>query len=242
MFDPVIGVDIHMVMVPTPGGPVPTPMPHPYIGIIFDPLGTAIATGLSKVFSGGGALFVNGFRAAGTGTDVRWLMKHFPTPPGTSFAPNDIPDNKGTIVLGSKTVHFQGSSAARFTSMVSTCNYPLNFPTSMCMSVAAGAPVNVGGPDSLDVMAAVTRGIRTKWFSNLLNKLLKPGPRLAKILCFLTGHPVDVMTGEVLTDAVDFELPGLIPLKWERNYYSRSQYDGPLGPGWTHPLDVALSE
>ena len=30
--DPVIGIDIHRVMVPTPAGPVPTPLPHPFIG------------------------------------------------------------------------------------------------------------------------------------------------------------------------------------------------------------------
>jgi len=34
--DIVTGVDIHIVMVPTPGGPVPTPIPHPFIGMIFD--------------------------------------------------------------------------------------------------------------------------------------------------------------------------------------------------------------
>jgi uncharacterized Zn-binding protein involved in type VI secretion len=140
MFDPVIGVDIHMVMVPTPGGPVPTPLPHPFLGIVFDPLGAAIGAAMSAVFGGGGALFVNGLPAAGTGTDARNLLKHFPTPPGTSFAPNDVPDNQGTIVLGSKTVHFQGSSAARLSSMVSSCNFPLNVPTSMCLPVPAGPP------------------------------------------------------------------------------------------------------
>lgn len=55
----------------------------------------------------------------------------------------------------------------------------------------------------MDTMATVTTGIRTKWFSNVVHKLLKPGKRLSKLICFLTGHPVDVMTGEVLTDAVN---------------------------------------
>ncbi len=35
--DLVMGVDVHIIMIPTPGGPVPTPIPHPFIGIIFDP-------------------------------------------------------------------------------------------------------------------------------------------------------------------------------------------------------------
>ncbi|MBK8566758.1 MAG: hypothetical protein IPN76_26355 [Saprospiraceae bacterium] len=34
--DIVTGVDIHIVNIPTPAGPVPTPIPHPFIGTIFD--------------------------------------------------------------------------------------------------------------------------------------------------------------------------------------------------------------
>src|SRR5262249_28039151 len=154
-------------------------------------------------------------------------MKHVPTPPGVSFAPNDIPGNNGSIVTGSKTVSFGGASAGRFGSMVSSCNFPLNAPTSACLAVPAGSPVIVGGPDAMDPMAAVTQGIRTKWFSKALHKLLKPGKFLSWLICTLTGHPVDVMTGRVLANAVDFELPGPIPLVFERNYDSRDRYDAP---------------
>ncbi|MDD9940436.1 MAG: hypothetical protein OXU20_05170 [Myxococcales bacterium] len=34
--DVVVGVDTHIVMVPTPAGPVPTPLPQPFVGIVFD--------------------------------------------------------------------------------------------------------------------------------------------------------------------------------------------------------------
>jgi RHS repeat-associated protein len=242
--DFVIGVDVHMVMVPAPPSPVPvpTPMPHAFVGIVFDPLGAAISAGLSKA-GGGGLVLINGRPVGNTGTDARG-NGHTPTPPGVSFAPNDIPDNKGTIVTGSKTVRMGGSSAGRLTSMVMTCNYPVNLPTSVCLAVPMGPPVFIGGPDSFDVAAAITRGIRTKWFSDKVHKVfkIKPGTRLSKTICFLTGHPVDVMTGEVLADAVDFELPGPIPLRFERNYYSRSVSDGPLGPGWHHPLNVFVNE
>src|SRR6185503_12935589 len=125
---------------------------------------------------------------------------------------------------------------------VSSCNFPVNAPTSVCLAVPMGAPVLIGGPTSMDTTAAVTRGVRTKWFSGAVHKLLKPGKRLSKLICFLTGHPVDVMTGEVLADAVDFELPGPIPLVFERNYYSRDRADGPLGPGWHHPLNASAQE
>ena len=239
--DIVIGVDLHLVMVPTPGGPVPTPLPHVFQGIVYDPVGAAIGAALGAVFGGGGLVLVNGLPAGNTGMEVKGTP-HLPTPPGTAFAPNDVPDHQGTLVTGSKTVSFSGSSAARLTSLVASCNFPLNLPTSTCLAVPMGAPVLVGGPTSLDVMAAVTRGIRTKWFADTLKRVLKAGPRLSKLICFLTGHPVDVMTGEVLADAVDFALPGPIPIAFERNYYSRNREDGPLGPGWHHPLDASVRE
>ena len=163
-------------------------------------------------------------------------------PPGVAFAPNDIPGNDGSIVTGSKTVSFGGSSAARTASMVTTCNFPVNLPTSTLMAVPLGNPVIVGGPDAMDWMAAVTQGIRTKWFSDALHSLLKPGKFLSWLICQLTGHPVDVMTGRLLTNAVDFELPGPIPIVFERMYDSRDRYEGPLGPAWHHPLDVSVHE
>ncbi len=238
-FDVVIGIDVHMVTLPPPAT-APVPLPHPFVGVVYDPIGNFIGAVIAKL-AGGGPVYVNGLHAAGTGTAVDGAH-HVPTPPGISFAPNDIPGNDGSIVSGSKTVHFSGASAARRGSLVSSCNFPLNAPTSTCLAVAVGNPVNVGGPDAMDWFAAITHGIRTKWFSDKLLALLKPGKWLSKIICFLTGHPVDVVSGQLLTDAVDFELPGPIPIVFERNYYSRSRYEGPLGPAWHHPLDASVNE
>jgi len=240
-FDPVLGIDIHLVVVPP--SPAPVPLPHPFIGMVFDVMGVLMSAAMSAVFGGGGPVFVNGIRIGNTGTDCV-AIPHFPMPPGVSFHPSDIPDNDGTIITGSKTVKFEGSSEGRMGSMVASCNFPLNLPTSLCLAVPVGAPVNVGGPEAVDWLAAITRGIRTKWFSGALHKLFKAteGSWLSKLICFLTGHPVDVMSGQVLTDGVDFELPGPLPLKFERNYYSRDTYVGPLGQGWHHPLDAHVVE
>lgn len=239
--DPVLGIDIHMVIVPP--SPAPVPLPHPFIGTVFDPLGLLVSALITAVFGGGGPVFVNGRRIGNTGTDCI-AIPHFPTPPGVSFHPIDRPDNEGTIVTGSKTVLMEGSSEGRFGSSVASCNFPINLPTSMIMPITTGAPVEVGGPEAVDWFAAVTRGIRTRWFSDAARNLLKKLKlgRLAKYVCKLTGHPVDVMSGEVLTDAVDFELPGPLPLSFERNYYSRDRYTGPLGQGWHHPLDAHVIE
>ena len=239
--DPVIGIDIHRVIVPTPAGPVPVPLPHPFVGVVFDPLGAAIGAAMGAVFGGGGLVLVNGMPCANTGTEVKGFG-HIPTPPGVAPDPGDIPANEGTLVTGSKTVLFGGASQSRMTSLVSSCSWPVNLPTSVCLAIPMGAPVLIGGPEAMDFAAAATQGIRTKWVSKKLHTVVgaTKGSKRSKLICFLTGHPVDVMTGELLAEAVDFELPGMIPIVWERNYRSRETEALSLGPGWYHPFDMSL--
>ncbi len=57
------------------------------------------------------------------------------------------------------------------------------------------------------------------------------------------GEPVDVATGAVVDSAVDFALPGLIPLVWSRQYSSlRNQLSGALGKGgWVHAFEQWVS-
>ncbi|HEX8427341.1 RHS repeat-associated core domain-containing protein [Hymenobacter sp.] len=61
-----------------------------------------------------------------------------------------------------------------------------------------------------------------------------------RILCTVTGHPVDVIGGYLYTEATDFEFPGPVPLRWERLWNSTSVHQGPLGSGWHHSYDMAL--
>lgn len=63
---------------------------------------------------------------------------------------------------------------------------------------------------------------------------------LHKTICTVTGHPVDVASGTFFTDEEDFWLDGPIPLSWERTWYSRSDYRGPLGNGWHHAYDMGI--
>ena len=46
---------------------------------------------------------------------------------------------------------------------------------------------------------------------------------------------MDVASGTFFTDEEDFWLDGPVPLSWERTWYSRSDYRGPLGNGGTTP-------
>ncbi|NML65114.1 DUF4280 domain-containing protein [Hymenobacter sp. RP-2-7] len=66
----------------------------------------------------------------------------------------------------------------------------------------------------------------------------RPGADKAK--CTGRNEPVDVASGAMYFDSIDFVLPGPIPVVWERSYFSTSNYQGPLGYGWYHRYDVAL--
>lgn len=109
----VTGVDIHMQMVPTPGGPVPTPLPAPFAGILDNGLIQTVTIG--------------GQPAAVKGSTASNQPPHLPTPPGTSF--QKPPANQGTVEMGSQTVSIGGQQAARTSDPVRTCGDPTDQPT-----------------------------------------------------------------------------------------------------------------
>ena len=218
--DPVLGLDIHMVIIPGPPGTAP--LPHPFVGAVFDPLGAAMGAAIGAVFGGGGPVFVNGMPTGNSGTDVM-NIPHFPTPPGTGPAPPDAPpDNEGTILTGSKTVNFGGSSQARELSHVISCSYPVDLPSSIVTPIPGGSPVNIGGPEAIDYMVAATSALKgtfkhakgkwgksvSSWAHKKFN--LPSGSKHSKFVCFLTCHPVDVASGELIAEAIDFEFGGAI--------------------------------
>lgn len=113
------GTDTHIVMVPgTP--PTPTPLPHPFVGMI----------------NGGTSTDVNimGKPAAVVGSTATNTSPHIPTAPGTSF--QKPPANKGTIQLGSQTVMINGKPAARNGDTALTCNDPADMPVGKIIAVS----------------------------------------------------------------------------------------------------------
>ncbi len=118
--DQIVATDTHIVMVPAPpGSPVPTPLPHPFTGII----------------SGGVSSDVNimGMPAATVDSTADNTPPHIPTPPGTAF--QSPPANKATIKMGSPTVKINGKMAARNGDMAETCNDPSNLPVGQVIAV-----------------------------------------------------------------------------------------------------------
>jgi len=62
--------------------------------------------------------------------------------------------------------------------------------------------------------------------------------------CQTAGEPVDVVSGAVVDDAIDFRLPGVIPVFWARDYSSaRNAERGSLGwGGWCHSYEQWIDE
>ncbi len=104
--DTVQAMDTHIVMVPTPGGSVPTPMPgHPFTG--------SIDGGLS------GNVTIMGRPAATMNSTATNQPPHVPIG-GPSF--QVPPTNRATIMQGSATVFINGLPVARNGDMALTCD------------------------------------------------------------------------------------------------------------------------
>ena len=121
----VVGTDIHIVLVPSPGGPVPTPLPHPFSGTISGGVSTDV--------------MIMGRPAATVGSTADNLPPHLPTPPGTLF--QRWPANRATVQTGSATVRINGQPAARNGDRALTCNDPVDLPNG---SIVAAGTVLVG--------------------------------------------------------------------------------------------------
>lgn len=117
--DQIVAVDTHIVMVPSPGGPVPTPLPHPFSGILNGALSSDVN--------------IMGMAAAVVGSTADNTPPHIPTPPGTSF--QKPPANKGTVQMGSPTVKINGKMAARNGDTAMTCNDPADAPVGTVIAV-----------------------------------------------------------------------------------------------------------
>jgi uncharacterized Zn-binding protein involved in type VI secretion len=104
MGDKIMATDIHIILIPSPGGPVPTPLPHPFVGTITSGCATTVLIG---------------GKPAATVTSVAMnTPPHIPQ--GGPFSVP--PTNQGTIMTGSATVLIGGKPAARMGDTAITCD------------------------------------------------------------------------------------------------------------------------
>lgn len=123
--DIIQAVDTHIIMIPSPGGPVPTPVPgHPFNGIINGNLSVDVK--------------IMGLPAATLGSTANNQPPHIPM--GGPF--QIPPTNQGTIIMGSATVMINSKPAARNGDKANTCNDPAPLPVGTVIAVGT---VMIGG-------------------------------------------------------------------------------------------------
>ncbi|MET9274185.1 PAAR domain-containing protein [Kribbella sp. NPDC003557] len=121
--DQVVGTDVHIVLVPSAGGPVPTPRSMPFTGRIVSGCSTDV--------------LIEGKPAAVHGSVAVNQPPHVPA--GGTFARQ--PDNRGTLIALDPMVLVNGKPLARAGDKALTCNDPAPAPTA---TVIATGQVLVG--------------------------------------------------------------------------------------------------
>jgi uncharacterized Zn-binding protein involved in type VI secretion len=117
--DQVLGTDTHIIMIPAPPGPpVPTPLPHPFTGILQQGLSTDV--------------MIQGMPAATVNSIAMNTPPHIPQ--GGPF--QKPPMNQGKITMGSTTVFINGKPAARAGDTAMTCNDPVDAPVGKVVAVS----------------------------------------------------------------------------------------------------------
>ncbi|MBK8258777.1 MAG: PAAR domain-containing protein [Polyangiaceae bacterium] len=121
--DQVVAIDVHVVMVPSANGAVPTPTPLPFSGKLSGDLSPKV--------------FIDNKPAAVKGSTAQNEPAH--TAPAGPF--QTPPSNKASVHNGSVSVFFDGKAAARLGDPAMTCNDPSDTPGG---SVIANGTVLIG--------------------------------------------------------------------------------------------------
>jgi len=122
--DQITATDIHIIMIPSPTGPVPTPLPHPFMGVLDGGLSSDV--------------LIEGRPAATVGSTATNTPPHIP-----QGGPFQIPPtNQGRITTGSGTVLINNKPAARSGDTAMTCNDPVELPVGQVVAVST---VLIGG-------------------------------------------------------------------------------------------------
>jgi RHS repeat-associated protein len=262
-FIPVVGLDIHIVIL----FGFPIPLPHPYIGFVLDPMDYVPFIGATTKIN-------HVPRGKSDTSGIIIILFHIPMGGPFLLAPMIAHDSVN--FFGSKKVKVEGNLMSPSGHMLMTCNdigIPLSLqpgkkmkpipsmylPTSFSIPLSFGKPVMVGGPFVPDWAGVLLNLIMSYGFGALMKGLGSIGKKmltkfnhalkgklgsnkLSKLLCKKGFEPVDLVQGIVIYDGVDFELPGPIPIKWERSWNSDSTFNGVLGHGNHLCYDMRLQE
>ncbi len=257
-YDPVIGIDIHIIQ---PPGPVPpVPVPHPFIGYVLDPMDYVPIVGAT--------VFINGLPRGLAGTQGIGMPPHIPIG-GTFVKP---PTNECEIFMGVATICCDGDALSCLTMKALSCHCigmppiprpwkkgsvkSLMLPTSTVMSIPGGPPVLIAGPPTISLMAmakslgksalgkAFKKFKKSKVGKKIAAKVknLKSKPPATNPSCGKVGEPVDVVTGANVDSFFDWQHPQYPHFTWRRFYSSNQASEaGVLGRGFRHVFQVELA-
>ncbi|MFW0739798.1 DUF6531 domain-containing protein [Flavobacterium sp. T12S277] len=255
----VVGIDIHFTTLP-PFNPF-----HPYIGIVIDPFDYVPFLGTSVHVNG----FKRG-NSDTSGIIIPLVHIPLFTPPWlmtpiighesmnffasqTVFSDSTRMSPKGHMLMTCNDIGIPLSLSLGKTKIgkkMLPFAPTLFAPTSFSLPIPTGKPVMVGGPYPPDWGGMLTGLLASIGFSTLMkvgkkafNKFLKGaiGPnKLSKLLCKAGFEPINLINGAVFYEGSDFDITSPIPLNWERNWYSDSQYVGWLGHGVHSVYDRAV--
>ncbi len=233
--DPVMGVDTHIILIPTPAGPVPTPLPHPYIGMLLDPMDY-----IPKL---GTAIRVNGVPRAVAGTAGVALPPHIPMG-GPFLKP---PSNESEMFMGSMTVNADGAPMSFAALPVLSCQdvgmpapprpkkksvaKSLMLPVTVVMPIPAGPLVMVGGPPTIlkpgleALIAPLGKGL-----FKALRALAKKSKRLARKIKAISDR-LHKIAGKVLDK-----------LKIKPGSLARNKVHRAICSVTGHPVDIATGK
>jgi len=201
-FDMVMGVDMHIIQ--PPAGP-PLPIPHPFIGMVFDPVEFVPIIGAS--------ILVNGLPRAQAGTTVKATIPHVPI--GGVFA--KPPTNDGEVYMGIIAISGEGEPLPSLGTPVLTCQdtgmvsiprpqrkskskaKSLVLPTSILLPVPKGGPVILVGGLIIKFTIKQNHPIgkdKAKWFKKALGFDKGNMDKLAKQIKFDPKKAVETAVTE----------------------------------------------
>jgi len=183
-FTPVIGLDIHIVIL----FGFPIPLPHPYIGFVIDPMDYIPFIGATTK--------VNHVPRGKSDTSGIFIIL-FHIPMGGPFLLAPMIGHDSVNFFGSKTVKVEGNLMSPSGHMLMTCNdigIPLSLqpgkkfkpipsmylPTSFSIPLSFGRPVMVGGPYVPDWSGALLNLVMSFGFGALMKGLGKGLKRVGK--------------------------------------------------------------
>ncbi len=213
-FDVIVGLDVHIVQ--PPGTVPPVPVPHPFVGIIFDPFDYLPFIGST--------VKVNGLPRAQAGSAGASIPSHIPIG-GVFVKP---PGNESEAFMGSATVEVEGEPFTYLGLPVLSCSdigvpppprppkdpgdgkppkaeppdggpASLMAPTSVVLPIPIGRPVEVGGPPTVSIFSLAFMAVRNAFAG--LRKLQKQSTKLREVSDRMHDRAEAIMRARNMSDA-----------------------------------------